>query len=116
MIMRSIVLSAAILAAPLAAQQAADAPTTAAQDLDCALWASYTLGTLGDNADADVVAGLSMAIGWFSGLYEGKTGASINTAMETRSEIATEADIERVQDECLARLGRFSERLDSFGE
>jgi len=110
---------AAGLATPVSAQSAANDPsnvaTTPAQDLDCALWASYTLGALGPNGDPAIVTGLSVAVAWFTGLYEGKTGKPINPALKARGDMVGEADINAMRPACVARMSSFSKRLQAFG-
>lgn len=95
--------------------QSVNTVTTPAQDLDCVLWASYTLGSLGENADPSAVLGLSVAVGWFTGLYEGKTGKPVNAALKARGEMVGEADIAAMRSVCVARMSVFSKRLQAFG-
>ena len=110
--------SVALVAAPGSAQTA-NAPsnvvTTPAQDLDCALWASYTLGKLGANGDQSAMLGLSVAVAWFTGLYEGKTGKPINAALKARGDMVGETDIAGMRPACVARMSDFSRRLQAFG-
>lgn len=112
--MRSVVLASLLVAAPLSAQEApAPSAPTAAQDLDCALWASFTLGS---STDPKLVTGLSVAVAWFTGLYEGKTGKSINAALKARADILTEAEVQALGPACIARMETFAQRLQAFGE
>lgn len=112
----------AMVTAPISAQSPnppASQPTnpvsTPAQDLDCAIWASYTLGALGPQGDPSTVLGLTVAVAWFTGLYEGKTGKPINAALKARGAMVGEADIAAMRPSCLARMSDFSRRLQSFG-
>ncbi|MEE4288258.1 MAG: hypothetical protein V2J14_02725 [Erythrobacter sp.] len=111
--------AAALLAAPLSAQDgfaAESLGTTAEQDLECVLWASYTLGTAGADAQPQLVNSLTLAVAWFTGLYEGKTGQAINEPLRARSATVTQEEIGALGAPCIARLDKFGKRLSSFAD
>lgn len=101
---------------PVVAQDAGDVKTTPAEDLNCAMWASYRLGSLEEGAAPNVTVGLTAATTWFVGLYEGKTGKVINPALKALSNRSTAADIDALQPGCLARMAAFGERLTDFAK
>ncbi len=107
MIRHLLLVPALLLSAPAAAQQA-----TAAQNLDCAVWSAYQVGV---SDDEDVKNGLSIAVAWFIGLYEGQTGQSIDAAMAARSAELDDADVEALTEGCIARFSAFAERLGTLG-
>jgi len=121
----SLALIATLLAAmPLAAQMAPapvqGAPesldTTPAQDLDCLIWASFSLGNVGAEGDPAVVTSLSIAVAWFSGLYEGKTGMRVNEPLRARGASLSAEQVAALGPPCVARMQQFSARLSTFGQ
>jgi len=108
MTIRAIIFSTLLLlASPAAAQQA-----TPPENLDCAVWAAYQVGV----SDYDeVMNGLSIAVAWYIGLYEGQTGQPINAAMAARSAELDEAGVEALAEGCIGRFAAFADRLSTLG-
>ncbi|WP_156443341.1 hypothetical protein [Erythrobacter sp. CCH5-A1] len=110
--MRASLLAAAAGGAMLACP--AVAKTATPQDnLDCAIWATYRIGIAAEDEERN---GLMLATAWFSGLYEGQTGTTIDEAMIARSRALTPAQIEAFEPACLARFGDFGNRFTAIGE
>jgi hypothetical protein len=99
--------AALLLTSPAAAQQ-----STPRENLDCAVWAAYQVGV---SDDVEVRNGLSIAVAWFIGLYEGQTGQPINTAMAARSAELDEAGVEALAEGCISRFAAFADWLSTLG-
>jgi len=99
--------TAVLLAAPAAAED-----TTPAQNLDCAAWAAFQIGVSDDEAVRD---GLSIAVAWFIGLYEGQTGKTIDEALAARGAQLDRAAINALTPGCVARFSTFADRLSTLG-
>jgi hypothetical protein len=97
-----------MLACPAVAKTA-----TPQDNLDCAIWATYRIGIAAEDEERN---GLMLATAWFSGLYEGQTGTTIDEAMIARSRALTPAQIEAFEPACLARFGDFGNRFTAIGE
>lgn len=108
--MRKILIPAIALAVavPASAQQ-----PTAEQNVDCAIWASYAIGS---SEDEKAKGGLSIALAWFIGLYEGQTGQNIDNAMAARTMEMKEADINGLAAPCVARFQAFGARLSGLAD
>jgi len=115
---RAAIVAGLLAAAPLSAQDNSSPQTdaySASDDLDCAVWALFMVGSLGDDAPADTMVALNLAVGWFSGLYEGKTGTDIEPAIIARGQALTNEEVQAFGMGCSARLGQFASRLGSIG-
>ena len=103
-----------------AAAFAADADTrigatgSAEQDVQCAAWAGYIVGT---NDDADVKQGFSLAMTYFLGLYEGKTGQNFADRMVATAQLldSDPSLIDALTPVCLPRTQDIGHRLSEFG-
>ena len=103
---------AALLAAPLAAQSAsAEEPAKGLENVDCAIWAATEIGT---GVGADRQMQLSIALAWFVGRYEGKSGRNIDDVLVARQPQLSEADIKALASPCEARFKSFGQRLISM--
>jgi hypothetical protein len=98
-----------IAAAPAAAQDQG----TPTENLDCAIWAAYLIGT---TEDADASQGLGFALSWFVGLYEGQTGEPIDAAMRARVATMTQDDLVAVEKRCIPRMQAYGDRLTQLGD
>ena len=101
---------------PLSAQEtAAPAPAaefTNADFLDCAVWATYIVGT---STDPKQVESFGFAMSWFIGRYEGAVGRNIDADLSLRSRQLAIADLERLNPKCSAKMLEFGQRLMALG-
>jgi hypothetical protein len=103
-------LAALVLAtSPAAAQQDA----TAAENLDCAIWAAFVAGA---NDDPEVETAFGIILSWFVGLYEGQTGRVVDAAFTARAEQLTDEDLQAIEERCLPRVEAYGERLSALGD
>ncbi|HWK41160.1 MAG TPA: hypothetical protein VNR60_04450 [Croceibacterium sp.] len=112
--MRGLLLTAAALAlaTPAHAQSATDLPEPE-QNLRCAVWAAMVLGNNQDNAQ--VAVGFSMAVGWFSALYEGATGKRFEDTMTPEYVTSLVPDIEAIENGCKPRMQEMGQRFSDWG-
>jgi len=101
---------------PLSAQETA-APTPAAEFtnadfLDCAVWATYIVGT---STDPKQVESFGFAMSWFIGRYEGAVGRNIDADLRLRTQQLTVLDLERLNPKCSAKMLEFGQRLMTLG-
>ncbi|NNC52323.1 MAG: hypothetical protein HKO08_04715 [Erythrobacter sp.] len=107
-----------LAATPMQAQETATAPAapTMQDDLDCAIFLSYVLGTMEEaQATEEEKTGVMVGMIYFIGRYEGAGGADIEGAMLGRFETFEESDIERLRMPCAARMESMGQRLISAG-
>lgn len=105
--------AALALVTPASAQESSSDGAKAADNLDCAIWASFQVGAA---QDEKVQNGFAIALGWFIGLYEGEVGEPIDDAMASRTAEMEDADIDALTAGCLARFGAFGERLQALSK
>jgi hypothetical protein len=109
MLIRPIALAAAmLLATPASAQQA-----TPQENLDCAVWAAVKIGVAQDDK---ANYALSIALGWFIGQYEGRTGEVVGTPLALRAMELDGAAVDRLTDTCLGRFRAFGDRLTNLNQ
>jgi hypothetical protein len=97
----------ATTAAPVLAQQAGPE-----ENLDCAIWSAYQIGI---SQDEKVTNGLSIAMAWFIGQYEGQTGRLIDEPMAKRARTLDEAAMMSFTEACVGRFAIFGDRLGKLG-
>ena len=121
--MKKAILAAAtgimLAATPMQAQETAPAPAapTMQDDLDCAIFLSYVLGTMEDaQATEKEKTGVMVGMIYFIGRYEGAGGSDIEGAMVERFETFVESDIERLRMPCAARMESMGQRLIEAGD
>lgn len=104
----------ALAATPATAQDAtAQDIGTPAENLDCAIWAAYMAGT---NEDPEAEAAFAIALSWFTGLYEGQTGRSIDEPLVARATQLTDEDILTIGGLCVPRFEAYGNRLSVLGD
>lgn len=112
---------AAVIAVPAAGadtvqdQVAESATPTPDDDIKCAVWAAFLIGT---NDDPEVKAGYSPTMAYFLGRYEGATGKQFQEEM-LRVTKELDEDFNRMvalDDVCPARMEDFGNRLGSLGD
>ena len=99
----------ALAATPATAQDI----STPAENLDCAIWAAYMAGT---NEDPEAEAAFAIALSWFTGLYEGQTGRSIDEPLVARATQLTDEDIHAIGSRCVPRFEAYGNRLSVLGD
>lgn len=106
------VATAFALVGPASAQEATtEVAPTAADNVNCAIWASYQVAVAPEEKAKNAFA---IALSWYIGLYEGETGKPIDDAMAARTAEMEDADIDALTPGCLARFGAFGERLTAL--
>jgi hypothetical protein len=112
-------LSLSLAALPIVAQEAPveeSAPVyTPEDDLDCAMFVSVVLGSLGDNATAEDMSGLISGMTYFVGRYEAVSGDDVDTAMPARYPIFAQNDFENYRTMCSDRMIAIGTRLEVAG-
>ena len=88
---------------------------TAEQDLQCAAWAAYIVGT---NDDPDVKQGFGYAMTYFVGLYEGKSGKDFPGPMIATAQTLDNDPslVEALNPVCIPRTKDIGQRLSDFGD
>jgi hypothetical protein len=102
-ILFAVAASSLVLPSSVSAQAA-----TAEENLDCAIWSSVQVALIDDEKTKN---GLSIAVAWFIGQYEGQTGQNIDDAMVVRANQMTDADLPALTEPCVGRFGAFGSRL-----
>ncbi len=112
-------LALGLAALPIAAQEAPAeqaAPVyTPEDDLDCAMFVSAVLGTLGEDASAEDASGLISGMTYFVGRYEAVSGDNVDTAMPARYPIFAQNDFENYRTTCSSRMVAIGARLEIAG-
>lgn len=109
--MRAPILAAAVVATLLASTASAQ-QASASDNLDCAIWASFSVGA---SQDEEERGGLMIAAAWFIGLYEGQTGRKIDDDMGPRALALTPETVKGMEPACLARFADFGNRMTTLG-
>lgn len=113
--------AAAMVAVPAVAvddavqdQVAEEAAPTPNDDIKCAVWAAFIIGT---NEEEEVKAGYSPTMAYFLGRYEGATGKQFAEEMVrvTRELDEDVTKLVALDDVCPARMADFGDRLSSMG-
>ena len=102
----------AALALPVA-PLAAEPVDPESQDLRCAAFAAFVVGT---EQTPEVQSAFSMALTWFLGRYEGTTGQPFEQALTPAYLSGLEGSIAQLQAECVPLMEGLSARLSSLGE
>lgn len=108
-----------LAAAPMQAQETAPAPAgpTMQDDLDCAIFLAYVLGTMEQaQATEEEKTGVMVGMIFFIGRYEGAGGDDIEGAMVERFKEFQPSDLDRLRMPCAARMESMGSRLISAGD
>lgn len=112
-------LALGLAALPIAAQDPPAEQTapvyTPEDDLDCAMFVSAVLGTMGDTATAEDTSGLISGMTYFVGRYEAVSGDNVDTAMPARYPIFAQNDFDRYRTMCSDRMVAIGTRLEIAG-
>lgn len=104
--------AAVLLSAGVPASATISDTATAAEDLDCAIWASAIAGSTNDK---DVLLGIGPMLGYFLGRYEARTGTDIDDPMIARAREISQEDLAALDKACQPRMMRFGKRLVDIG-
>jgi hypothetical protein len=88
-------------------------PVTAQDDLDCAFWTAAMVGSL---KDENMKQGLSVAMVWFIGRWEGATGRPIEEGMTVANMALAMPRFSGLADQCPQRMIAFGGRVTALGE
>lgn len=105
---------ALVPAIAFAADEPVAADGTSLQDIQCAAWAAYVVGT---SDDPEITTAFGYAMTFFIGMYEGKTGQHFTEAMLVEAEKVETDEVlrEAIESVCLPRMQVMGERLADFG-
>lgn len=117
--MRKGLIAATLVLASLAGPAFADAAAEPVQeltpqdDLGCAFWTAAMVGNL---KDGEMKHGVSMAMVWFIGRWEGATGRPIEEGMNVANLAAITPKFDQLAKQCPQRMVAFGGRMQAMGE